>query len=495
MCAAPQLFTSTYPAKDSRSFSIPASMNFMNNAFNQRQQERERYQKKADDKPVNPSQKDLAEAGLKWGITPKNEPPPDVKPEHEYSPGEQAKREKLRKKGINPDLKAEMDAKVFGKGEAPDGSRNEKKKGGFWTKVAGTAMGGGWTNHSSRFKMFGRKYAPIEEVRGVWVEPELVEWKKDHDRARSFEDDDRFLEQPQLHHVRNTCILMPPPPVPPLRRYGTSIGPRGWQPDTLSSDPHRRRGTAPIDRPAATHLTPRRDHVPYQQQYPHSLALYGSPEKSWRHSMQQAGAPAFVPPRDAPVFAPVYYQQHVVQEHTIRDLAPRRAQRAAMQSVQSSIHTLPSDVGTRSKAVPIVQPSQAQLGAAKEAREIHEAEVSKKPRFSMDSVIFVPATWDHTAQTPAQMPEKQDASNAGYLPHSAVSAISSTLDADFPSEGVVLSEDDLEGCEPGGVGHQAQVDVLAEALGSLSIKSPTDVQSNMLEMRCAAAESEQSPKY
>lgn len=119
-------------------------MNLMDNAFNQRQQERERYQKKTDDAPKKPTQKDLAEAGLKWGVTPKDEPPPYVKPEHEYSPEEQAKREKLRKKGINPDLKAEMDAKVFGKGEAPDGTRNSKKEGGFWTKVAGTAMGGGW---------------------------------------------------------------------------------------------------------------------------------------------------------------------------------------------------------------------------------------------------------------------------------------------------------------------------------------------------------------
>lgn len=41
----------------------------------------------------------------------------------------------MRKKGINPVLKAEMDEGVYKKGEGK----------GLWTKVAGTALGGGWT--------------------------------------------------------------------------------------------------------------------------------------------------------------------------------------------------------------------------------------------------------------------------------------------------------------------------------------------------------------
>ncbi|KAK4626856.1 hypothetical protein CLAFUW4_04275 [Fulvia fulva] len=80
-----------------------------------------------------------AAAGLKWGVTPKDDPPPYSPPESSYSEEEQAERERLRKKGINPDLKAEMDEVIYGKGE--DG---KKKKSGFWTKVAGTSMGGGW---------------------------------------------------------------------------------------------------------------------------------------------------------------------------------------------------------------------------------------------------------------------------------------------------------------------------------------------------------------
>lgn len=41
------------------------------------------------------------------------------------------KQEKMRKKGINPVLKAEMDERMKGEG-------------GFWTRVGMTAMGGGW---------------------------------------------------------------------------------------------------------------------------------------------------------------------------------------------------------------------------------------------------------------------------------------------------------------------------------------------------------------
>ncbi|EME46869.1 hypothetical protein DOTSEDRAFT_70732 [Dothistroma septosporum NZE10] len=50
-----------------------------------------------------------AAAGLKWGIAPQDDPPPYSPPESSYSEHEQAERAKLRAKGINPDLKAEMD--------------------------------------------------------------------------------------------------------------------------------------------------------------------------------------------------------------------------------------------------------------------------------------------------------------------------------------------------------------------------------------------------
>lgn len=77
---------------------------------------------------------------LKWGITPgthsrlPTDPPEYTPAEDSYSPEEQAKRAKLRAKGVNPDLKAQMDAAVHGK---------EGEKKGFWAKVAGTGWGGG----------------------------------------------------------------------------------------------------------------------------------------------------------------------------------------------------------------------------------------------------------------------------------------------------------------------------------------------------------------
>lgn len=76
--------------------------------------------------------KNLPDVAAKWGVTPKDRPPPYSKPESDYSVEEQEKRAKLRAKGINPDLKAEMDAATKG------------KEGGFWRKVAGTSGGGGW---------------------------------------------------------------------------------------------------------------------------------------------------------------------------------------------------------------------------------------------------------------------------------------------------------------------------------------------------------------
>lgn len=77
--------------------------------------------------------KNLPDVAAKWGVTPKDRPPPYSKPESEYSPEEQEQRAKLRAKGVNPDLKAEIDA-----------ARKGNKEGGFWSKVAGTSSGGGW---------------------------------------------------------------------------------------------------------------------------------------------------------------------------------------------------------------------------------------------------------------------------------------------------------------------------------------------------------------
>lgn len=74
-----------------------------------------------------------ARAGLRWGITPKklhdkNAVPGPDHPVHKI-PAE--KQEKMRKKGINPVLYAEMNAnKLNGKST-------------FWMKVSQTAMGGG----------------------------------------------------------------------------------------------------------------------------------------------------------------------------------------------------------------------------------------------------------------------------------------------------------------------------------------------------------------
>lgn len=72
-------------------------------------------------------------AGMKWGKTPSKSYNSDDKPgpDHPVHKVPPEKQEKWRKKGINPVLRAEMDA--LGKGE-----------GGFWRKVAQTSMGGGF---------------------------------------------------------------------------------------------------------------------------------------------------------------------------------------------------------------------------------------------------------------------------------------------------------------------------------------------------------------
>jgi hypothetical protein len=90
-------------------------------------------------------EKIIPDPALKWGITPGKHPPTYTAPEESYSPEEQEKREKLRKKGINPGifdghpLKPASDIRVDSKARMDAAS----KEGSFWTKVAGTIMGGG----------------------------------------------------------------------------------------------------------------------------------------------------------------------------------------------------------------------------------------------------------------------------------------------------------------------------------------------------------------
>jgi hypothetical protein len=76
--------------------------------------------------------------GLKGGKKPvkpePNAPKPEDDPNHPVHKVSAEEQEKMRKKGINPVLKAEMDEKVYNQGEGK----------GFWTKLGGTAMGGGW---------------------------------------------------------------------------------------------------------------------------------------------------------------------------------------------------------------------------------------------------------------------------------------------------------------------------------------------------------------
>lgn len=79
------------------------------------------------------NRKHLVEPALKWGIRPSepNDRAKEPGPDHPVHKVPLKTQEKWRKKGINPVLRAEMD-------EA------QKGEGGFWAKVAGTAMGGGW---------------------------------------------------------------------------------------------------------------------------------------------------------------------------------------------------------------------------------------------------------------------------------------------------------------------------------------------------------------
>ncbi|KAJ5463770.1 hypothetical protein N7475_008714 [Penicillium sp. IBT 31633x] len=92
-----------------------------------------------DAKREQPSGKDtksqdppLPDPSYKWGITPSKPYERDRKPgpDHPVHKIPLEKQEKMRRKGIDPVLRAEMDAVT--------------KEGGFWRKVAQTSMGGGW---------------------------------------------------------------------------------------------------------------------------------------------------------------------------------------------------------------------------------------------------------------------------------------------------------------------------------------------------------------
>ncbi|KAJ5952089.1 uncharacterized protein N7479_010502 [Penicillium vulpinum] len=75
----------------------------------------------------------LPDPALKWGITPSKPYDPNEKPgpDHPVHQIPLEKQEKMRKKGINPVLKAEI-------------YQAQKGEGGFWSKVAQTSFGGGW---------------------------------------------------------------------------------------------------------------------------------------------------------------------------------------------------------------------------------------------------------------------------------------------------------------------------------------------------------------
>lgn len=92
--------------------------------------------------------KPLADVGLKWGRTPKTTTSTSMSPDNDSTSDIQnqktnwediyteEEKQKMRAKGINPALKAEIDAK-----RNQDGKGRER---GFWGKVGQTAMGGGW---------------------------------------------------------------------------------------------------------------------------------------------------------------------------------------------------------------------------------------------------------------------------------------------------------------------------------------------------------------
>jgi hypothetical protein len=74
----------------------------------------------------------LPEIGHKWGKAAKNNAPPEIKSSgHGNTDAEVAK---MRSKSITPDLKWEMEHRR---------GVEQKKRTGFWSKVAGSSFGGG----------------------------------------------------------------------------------------------------------------------------------------------------------------------------------------------------------------------------------------------------------------------------------------------------------------------------------------------------------------
>ncbi|PON22160.1 hypothetical protein TGAM01_v209034 [Trichoderma gamsii] len=78
------------------------------------------------------SHQSAAQAGLKWGKSPKiDEQPSDIPDDHPVHNIPLKEQEKMRQKGVNPVLKAEMD-EAMGKGQ-PGGK--------FWKRYGTTSMG------------------------------------------------------------------------------------------------------------------------------------------------------------------------------------------------------------------------------------------------------------------------------------------------------------------------------------------------------------------
>ncbi|KAF9891158.1 hypothetical protein FE257_005094 [Aspergillus nanangensis] len=87
---------------------------------------------KPDEKGKMQQQKPQPDPYGQWGITPSKEARHDeVGKDHPVHKIPLAKQEKMRAKGVNPVLKAEMDEATKGKG-------------GFWAKLGMTSLGGGW---------------------------------------------------------------------------------------------------------------------------------------------------------------------------------------------------------------------------------------------------------------------------------------------------------------------------------------------------------------
>ena len=89
----------------------------------------------------------LSDPALKWGVTPPNNSNNNENQKNKETAAagaaadttdwenyyDEATKAKLRAKGINPALKAEMEH-----------GRKQSREGSFWGKVAATSFGGGW---------------------------------------------------------------------------------------------------------------------------------------------------------------------------------------------------------------------------------------------------------------------------------------------------------------------------------------------------------------